>query len=182
MLMNSFLSQKRQTPPSLKHQVHHHPSFNHHLHWITWFTFITVSCVWFSQSEVGFMFDSLCAINPYFQHLLCCSLCFPDRSPEQHKGTPWVHHPWTLFKNWSTWFSNPSSSPPHVSLHRSLLLHLPSLPVLAAPITQSYSQFVSHFCKVFGRNAGDASINDQLYHLKQGKISIDYYALLCFAH
>lgn len=43
-------------------------------------------------------------------------------------------------------------------------------------VTQSLTSFVTHF-KVFGRPAGDSSIGEQLYHLKQGTMTMNEYAL-----
>lgn len=47
----------------------------------------------------------------------------------------------------------------------------------SGPVSQSLDSFVAHFHKVFGKPAGDTSIGDQLYHSKQGKLSINDYAL-----
>lgn len=38
-------------------------------------------------------------------------------------------------------------------------------------------KFVSHFRKAFGRPKGDSSLSEQLYYLKQGRSSIQDYAL-----
>lgn len=43
------------------------------------------------------------------------------------------------------------------------------------PATQTLGAFCTHFREVFGRPAGDASIGEQLYHLKQGQKSIQEY-------
>ncbi len=45
------------------------------------------------------------------------------------------------------------------------------------PVTQSLNAFTTHFREVFGRPVGDASVGEQLYHLKQGKTSVQDYAL-----
>ncbi|ROL54944.1 Retrotransposon-derived protein PEG10 [Anabarilius grahami] len=45
------------------------------------------------------------------------------------------------------------------------------------PITQSLSSFISHFKEVFGKPAWDSSISEQLYHLKQGSMTVNEYAL-----
>lgn len=45
------------------------------------------------------------------------------------------------------------------------------------PVTQSLTNFVTHFKVVFGRSANDSSAGEQLYHLKQGSMSINDYAL-----
>lgn len=45
------------------------------------------------------------------------------------------------------------------------------------PIIQSYSSFIDHFREVFGRPAWDSSIGEKLYNLKQGKMSVNEYAL-----
>ncbi len=43
--------------------------------------------------------------------------------------------------------------------------------------TQSLNAFTNHFREVFGRPVGDASVSEKLYHLKQGKTSVQDYAL-----
>lgn len=44
------------------------------------------------------------------------------------------------------------------------------------PVTQSLNAFITHFREVFSRPVGDASVGEKLYHLKQGKTSVqDYY-------
>ncbi|KAK3546860.1 hypothetical protein QTP86_003750 [Hemibagrus guttatus] len=45
------------------------------------------------------------------------------------------------------------------------------------PAVQSYSSFVDHFKEVFGKPSWDSSIGEELYNLKQGKMSINEYAL-----
>ncbi|KAK3545798.1 hypothetical protein QTP70_013125 [Hemibagrus guttatus] len=45
------------------------------------------------------------------------------------------------------------------------------------PAIQSYSSFVNHFKEVFGKPSWDSSIGEELYNLKQGKMSINEYAL-----
>ena len=45
------------------------------------------------------------------------------------------------------------------------------------PVIQSYSSFIDHFREVFGRPAWDPSIGEKLYNLKQGKMSVNEYAL-----
>ena len=45
------------------------------------------------------------------------------------------------------------------------------------PVIQSYSSFIDHFREVFGRPAWDSSIGEKLYNLKQGKMSVNEYAL-----
>ncbi|ROJ62558.1 Retrotransposon-derived protein PEG10 [Anabarilius grahami] len=45
------------------------------------------------------------------------------------------------------------------------------------PVTQTYSGFVEHFREVFGKPSWDSSIGEKLYNLKQGKLSINEYAL-----
>uniref|UniRef100_A0A9J8BTX3 ribonuclease H n=1 Tax=Cyprinus carpio carpio TaxID=630221 RepID=A0A9J8BTX3_CYPCA len=45
------------------------------------------------------------------------------------------------------------------------------------PVIQSYSSFTDHFQEVFGRPAWDSSIGEKLYNLKQGKMSVNEYAL-----
>ncbi|ROL42302.1 Retrotransposon-like protein 1 [Anabarilius grahami] len=45
------------------------------------------------------------------------------------------------------------------------------------PVTQTYSGFVEHFREVFGKPSWDFSIGEKLYNLKQGKLSINEYAL-----
>lgn len=47
----------------------------------------------------------------------------------------------------------------------------------AGPATRSLENFVSHFREVFGTTEGDSSIGEQLYNLKQGKMTIDQYFL-----
>ncbi|KAK3530547.1 hypothetical protein QTP86_027911 [Hemibagrus guttatus] len=42
---------------------------------------------------------------------------------------------------------------------------------------QSYSGFIDHFKEVFGKPSWDSSIGEDLCHLKQGKMSINEYAL-----
>ncbi len=44
-------------------------------------------------------------------------------------------------------------------------------------ITHSFDNFVAHFREVFGRPAGDTSVNEQLIHLRQGPLPINVYAL-----
>ncbi|ROL50881.1 Retrotransposon-derived protein PEG10 [Anabarilius grahami] len=45
------------------------------------------------------------------------------------------------------------------------------------PVIQSYSSFVDHFKEVFGKPLWDSSIGEKLYNLKQGKMSVNEYAL-----
>ncbi|ROL50164.1 Retrotransposon-like protein 1 [Anabarilius grahami] len=45
------------------------------------------------------------------------------------------------------------------------------------PAIQSYSSFVYHFKEVFGKPSWDSSIGEKLYNLKQGKMSVNEYAL-----
>uniref|UniRef100_A0A8C2GHW3 Gypsy retrotransposon integrase-like protein 1 n=1 Tax=Cyprinus carpio TaxID=7962 RepID=A0A8C2GHW3_CYPCA len=45
------------------------------------------------------------------------------------------------------------------------------------PVTQSYTSFVDHFREVFGKPTWDSSIGEKLYNLKQGKMSVNDYAL-----
>ncbi|KAK3522268.1 hypothetical protein QTP86_000392 [Hemibagrus guttatus] len=45
------------------------------------------------------------------------------------------------------------------------------------PVIQSYSSFVNHFKEVFGKPSWDSSISEELYNLKQGKMSVNEYAL-----
>ncbi|KAK3531831.1 hypothetical protein QTP70_029712 [Hemibagrus guttatus] len=45
------------------------------------------------------------------------------------------------------------------------------------PAAQSYSSFVDHFKEVFGKPSWDSSIGEELYNLKQGKMSVNEYAL-----
>ncbi|KAK3510136.1 hypothetical protein QTP70_026851 [Hemibagrus guttatus] len=45
------------------------------------------------------------------------------------------------------------------------------------PTAQSYSGFVDHFKEVFGKPSWDSSIGEELCNLKQGKMSINEYAL-----
>ncbi|KAK3552410.1 hypothetical protein QTP86_011646 [Hemibagrus guttatus] len=45
------------------------------------------------------------------------------------------------------------------------------------PAAQSYSGFVDHFKEVFGKPSWDSSIGEELCNLKQGKMSINEYAL-----
>ncbi|KAK3556238.1 hypothetical protein QTP70_006922 [Hemibagrus guttatus] len=45
------------------------------------------------------------------------------------------------------------------------------------PAVQSYSSFVDHFKEVFGKPSWDSSIGEKLYNLKQGKLSVNEYAL-----
>ncbi|KAK3568744.1 hypothetical protein QTP86_016297 [Hemibagrus guttatus] len=45
------------------------------------------------------------------------------------------------------------------------------------PAAQSYSSFVDHFKEVCGKPSWDSSIGEELYHLKQGKMSVNKYAL-----
>lgn len=40
----------------------------------------------------------------------------------------------------------------------------------AGPLTQSFDGFLSHFQEVFSCPAGDSSVSEQLYHLRQGKM------------
>ncbi len=47
----------------------------------------------------------------------------------------------------------------------------------AGTITISYDNFVAHFREVFGRPAGDTSVGEQLYHLRQGSLPINDYDL-----
>ncbi len=44
-------------------------------------------------------------------------------------------------------------------------------------VTHSFNNFVTHFREVFGKPSGDSSVSDQLYHLRQGSLSINEYAL-----
>ncbi|KAK3563946.1 hypothetical protein QTP86_006274 [Hemibagrus guttatus] len=45
------------------------------------------------------------------------------------------------------------------------------------PAVQSYSSFVDHFKEVFGKPSWDSSMGEELYNLKQGKMSVNEYAL-----
>ncbi|ROL41046.1 Retrotransposon-like protein 1 [Anabarilius grahami] len=45
------------------------------------------------------------------------------------------------------------------------------------PVMQTYSGFVEHFREVFGKPSWDSSIGAKLYNLKQGKLSVNEYAL-----
>ncbi|KAK3568426.1 hypothetical protein QTP86_006935 [Hemibagrus guttatus] len=45
------------------------------------------------------------------------------------------------------------------------------------PAVQPYSSFVDHFKEVFGKPSWDSSIGEELYNLKQGKMSVNEYAL-----
>uniref|UniRef100_A0A8C2FP27 Ty3 transposon capsid-like protein domain-containing protein n=1 Tax=Cyprinus carpio TaxID=7962 RepID=A0A8C2FP27_CYPCA len=45
------------------------------------------------------------------------------------------------------------------------------------PVIQSYTSFVDHFREVFGKPTWDSSIGEKLYNLKQGKMSVNEYAL-----
>uniref|UniRef100_A0A9J7X2D2 Retrotransposon gag domain-containing protein n=1 Tax=Cyprinus carpio carpio TaxID=630221 RepID=A0A9J7X2D2_CYPCA len=45
------------------------------------------------------------------------------------------------------------------------------------PVIQSYTNFVDHFREVFGKPTWDSSIGEKLYNLKQGKMSVNEYAL-----
>ncbi|KAK3562654.1 hypothetical protein QTP86_003394 [Hemibagrus guttatus] len=45
------------------------------------------------------------------------------------------------------------------------------------PAAQSYSSFIDHFKEVFGKPSWDSSIGEELCKLKQGKMSINEYAL-----
>ncbi len=47
----------------------------------------------------------------------------------------------------------------------------------AGPATQSLTSFIAHFREVFGIIAGDSSIGEQLYQLRQGSMSINQYLL-----
>lgn len=47
----------------------------------------------------------------------------------------------------------------------------------AGTVTQSLIDFIVHFHKVFGKPVGVLSVGQQLYHLHQGKMSINDYAL-----
>ncbi len=47
----------------------------------------------------------------------------------------------------------------------------------AGPATQSFTSFIAHFREVFGKIAGDSSIGEQLYQLRQGSMSINQYSL-----
>lgn len=48
------------------------------------------------------------------------------------------------------------------------------------PVTQSLNAFVVHFWEVFGKPVGDSSMGEKLYHLKQGKSSMnDFDIRLC---
>ncbi len=44
-------------------------------------------------------------------------------------------------------------------------------------VTHSFNNFVTHFREVFGKPTGDSFVSDQLYHLRQGSLSINEYAL-----
>ncbi len=44
----------------------------------------------------------------------------------------------------------------------------------AGTVTLSFDNFIAHFREVFGRPAGDTSVSEQLYHLRQG---VNDYAL-----
>lgn len=44
-------------------------------------------------------------------------------------------------------------------------------------VTQSLNNFIEHFREVFGRPTGDSSVGEQCYHLRQGSISVNDYAL-----
>ncbi|KAL0149815.1 hypothetical protein M9458_054863 [Cirrhinus mrigala] len=44
-------------------------------------------------------------------------------------------------------------------------------------VTHSLDTFIAHFRDVFGRPVGDSSVSEQLYHLQQGRSSIQDYAL-----
>ncbi|KAK3516189.1 hypothetical protein QTP70_005696 [Hemibagrus guttatus] len=44
------------------------------------------------------------------------------------------------------------------------------------PAIQSYSSFIDHFKEVFGKPSWDSSIGEELYNLKQGKMSVNEYA------
>ncbi|KAK3554648.1 hypothetical protein QTP70_031051 [Hemibagrus guttatus] len=45
------------------------------------------------------------------------------------------------------------------------------------PAVLSYSSFVDHFKEVFGKPSWNSSIGEELYNLKQGKMSVNEYAL-----
>uniref|UniRef100_A0A8C2L193 Retrotransposon gag domain-containing protein n=1 Tax=Cyprinus carpio TaxID=7962 RepID=A0A8C2L193_CYPCA len=45
------------------------------------------------------------------------------------------------------------------------------------PVIQSYTSFVDHFREVFGKPTWDSSIGEKLYNLKQGKMSVNDYAI-----
>ncbi|MGL6143558.1 MAG: retrotransposon gag family protein, partial [Enterobacterales bacterium] len=45
-------------------------------------------------------------------------------------------------------------------------------------VVKSYPAFVNHFREVFGKPLADSSIGEKLYNLKQGKKSVNDYALL----
>uniref|UniRef100_A0A8C1XXR9 ribonuclease H n=1 Tax=Cyprinus carpio TaxID=7962 RepID=A0A8C1XXR9_CYPCA len=45
------------------------------------------------------------------------------------------------------------------------------------PVIQSYTSFVDHFREAFGKPTWDSSISEKLYNLKQGKMSVNDYAL-----
>lgn len=45
----------------------------------------------------------------------------------------------------------------------------------AGTVTQSLDNFINHFHEVFGKPVGDTSVGEQLYHLCQGKMSINDY-------
>ncbi len=47
----------------------------------------------------------------------------------------------------------------------------------AGTVTLSFDNFIAHFQEVFGRPAGDTAVSEQLYHLRQGCLSINDYAL-----
>lgn len=47
----------------------------------------------------------------------------------------------------------------------------------AGPATQSFENFITHFREVFGTTKGDSSIGEQLYHLKQGNMTMHEYTL-----
>ncbi len=47
----------------------------------------------------------------------------------------------------------------------------------AGTVTQSLPNFMEHFREFFGRSVGDSSVGEQLYHLRQGSMSINDYTL-----
>ncbi len=47
----------------------------------------------------------------------------------------------------------------------------------SSTVKQSVNSFIEHFREVFGLPAGDSSVGEQLYHLRQGSLSITDYAL-----
>lgn len=62
-------------------------------------------------------------------------------------------------------------------LQGKALLWADSLWTQNNPVIQSYSSFIDHFREVFCRPAWDSSIGEKLYILKQGKMSVNEYAL-----